>query len=71
MTRPPSPARPGDHDLYLLRVWYELDGDRPVWRASVRQPYLDARRHFTTPEGLLAFLAEHLGAGTDGAGPAP
>ena len=69
MTPPPESQRPGDHEIYLLRIWYEIDGNRAVWRASVRQPYDEQRRHFASPDRLLAYLRDHVigpEAGGDG-----
>ncbi|SMB97552.1 hypothetical protein [Deinococcus hopiensis] len=51
---------PTEHEVYLLRVWYEFDGPRPVWRASVLLPHDDRRRYFATPEVLLHFLGKHV-----------
>jgi hypothetical protein len=43
-------------EVYLLRVWYEIDGDDRVWRGSLLLPQGAQRRYFATPEALLAFL---------------
>lgn len=48
------------HDIYLLRVWYEFDGPRAVWRASVLLPNDARRRYFSEPEALLHFLRQHV-----------
>ncbi|PYE55443.1 hypothetical protein [Deinococcus yavapaiensis] len=48
------------HDIYLLRVWYEFDGPRPVWRASVLLPNDPRRRYFSEPDALLHFLGRHF-----------
>ncbi|GBF06285.1 hypothetical protein DAERI_080076 [Deinococcus aerius] len=56
-----APLRQGEHALYLLRVWHEYDGDRPVWRASVKPPHGEQRHGFTSPGALLRYLAECLG----------
>ena len=51
---------PPEHEVYLLRVWYEFDGSNPVWRSSVLVPYTPQRRYFATPEALLQFLGEQV-----------
>lgn len=51
---------PAEHQLYLLRVWYELDGAQPVWRASILLHADPQRRYFATPDALLHFLGQHL-----------
>lgn len=53
------PRLPGEHDIFLLRVWHESDGERAVWRASVLRGN-SPRRYFSTPDALLHFLDEHL-----------
>ena len=50
-----------EHEVYLLRVWYERDGRTPVWRASLKLLHREYQRHFTTPTALLSYLNEHLG----------
>ena len=55
-----TPPAPGEHALYLLRVWHEYDGDRPVWRASVKPPHEEQRRFFASPDALLRYLAACL-----------
>ncbi|WP_019588563.1 hypothetical protein [Deinococcus apachensis] len=39
---------------YVLRVWFEQDGSRRVWRASLRLN--EKRLHFSSPDLLLAYL---------------
>ena len=70
-TRLPEPRPPDGHEIYLLRVWYEFDGDQPIWRASLRVPDHEQRRHFASPDRLLAFLGERLLGHEEGGGPAP
>ncbi|WP_045234993.1 hypothetical protein [Deinococcus pimensis] len=55
-----GPVGQGEHVLYLLRVWYEYDGDRPVWRASLKGPHDERRRFFTSRDALLRYLGERL-----------
>jgi hypothetical protein len=40
---------------YLLRLWL-VEGDGPVWRASLENPSTTERHGFTTLEQLIAFL---------------
>ncbi len=40
---------------YLLRLWL-VDGDGPVWRASLEDPTTAERHGFATVEKLIAFL---------------
>lgn len=47
---------PPEHEIYLLRIWYEFDGARAVWRASVLLPQGTGRRYFASPDALLDFL---------------
>lgn len=56
-----APLQQGEHALYLLRVWYESGDDRLVWRASVKPPYENQRRFFTSPDELLSYLSRCLG----------
>lgn len=56
-----APLQQGEHALYLLRVWHEYDGDRPVWRASVKLPHEEQRRFFASPDALLRYLEGCLG----------
>ncbi|ULH17569.1 hypothetical protein MF271_21195 (plasmid) [Deinococcus sp. KNUC1210] len=56
-THPPAST---EHEVYLLRVWYESDGARPVWRASVLLPNDSQRRYFAVPATLLEFLGLHV-----------
>ncbi len=51
----------GEHEVYLLRIWCEFDGPRPVWRGSVLHDQ-SQRRYFATPEALLTFLTQRLHA---------
>ena len=45
-----------EREVYILRIWYELDGSEVVWRASVLLPEGAQRRHFSTPDALVEFL---------------
>ncbi|GGR06493.1 hypothetical protein [Deinococcus ruber] len=54
------PLAPSEHEVYLVRVWYEFDGARPVWRASVLLPNDSQRRYFAAPATLLHFLGDHV-----------
>lgn len=49
------PATPPEGELFLLRVWFEPNGDRFAWRASLLPPG-GPRRYFATPDALLAAL---------------
>ncbi len=40
---------------YLLRLWL-VEGDGPVWRASLENPRTAERHGFTTLEDLCAYL---------------
>lgn len=51
-----GPLLQGEYALYLLRVWYEYDGDRPVWRASLKPLHEEQRRFLSS----LATLLRHL-----------
>lgn len=55
-----APLLQGEHALYLVRVWHEYDGERRVWRASVKPPREEQRRFFSTPDALLRYLGECL-----------
>ncbi|BDP44465.1 hypothetical protein DAETH_44340 (plasmid) [Deinococcus aetherius] len=55
-THPP----PSEHEVYLLRVWHEPDGNDLVWRASMLLPQNTGRRYFATPDALLDFLGERV-----------
>lgn len=57
----PNPTSHYEPEVYLLRVWYERDGRTPMWRASLKLPHREHKRHFTTPTALLSYLNEHLG----------
>ncbi|PYE53164.1 hypothetical protein DES52_110148 [Deinococcus yavapaiensis KR-236] len=54
------PENDGEHSgrWYVLRVWFERDGDRLVWRASVRENAL--RTSFSSPKALLAYLSRSV-----------
>lgn len=56
----PQALHLGEHEVYVLRVWFERDGAAAVWRASVKPPHEAPRRHFTRPETLLAYLQGRL-----------
>jgi hypothetical protein len=58
------PLQQGEHALYLLRIWYEYEGHCLVWRASVKPPYENRRRFFTSPDALLSYLSHCLSPGT-------
>lgn len=45
--------------LYVVRTWFEKDGDGRVWRATVHCNR-DARRSFATLPALLHFLTDVL-----------
>jgi hypothetical protein len=42
---------------YLLRLWM-VEGDGPVWRASLENPSTAERHGFSSLEKLVGFLAE-------------
>ncbi|PYE53870.1 hypothetical protein DES52_107128 [Deinococcus yavapaiensis KR-236] len=48
-------ARSKERQLYVMRVWFEQDDLRSVWRASVQQNS-EARRYFASADALLQFL---------------
>ena len=45
---------------YLLRLWL-VEGDGPVWRASLEAPGHAERHGFATLEALFAYLAAETG----------
>ncbi|MFC4453901.1 hypothetical protein [Deinococcus sonorensis] len=49
-----------EHEVFLLRVWYEFDGSLPVWRSSLLLPHDPQRRYFATPGALMHFLGQHV-----------
>lgn len=52
-----APLQQGEHALYLLRIWHEYEDDCLIWRASVKPPYENQRRFFSSPDALLSYLA--------------
>lgn len=57
--------------VYIVRIWYESDGVRRIWRASVTDAYRNERRFFTTLETLRAYFGEGSGPAlpSDSVGP--
>lgn len=49
-----------EHEIYLLRVWYEPSERMPAWRASLHLPHGAPRRYFATRAALLTCLLELL-----------
>lgn len=43
---------------YLLRIWRENGGDRPLWRASLERSQDCERLVFASLDDLFAFLEE-------------
>jgi hypothetical protein len=41
---------------YLLRLWQEGSGERPLWRASLESPQGGERLGFASLEDLYAYL---------------
>lgn len=54
-----------DHRWYVLRVWFERDGARRVWRASVRRD--DQHVYFSSPDALMAYLMTTVGTDEESA----
>jgi len=51
-----------DYQSYLLRLWRESDGERPVWRASLRSTHTGERVGFGSLEEMCEFLRRQMGA---------
>jgi hypothetical protein len=51
---------------YLLRLWQEGGGERPLWRVSLESPQGGERLGFASLEDLFAFLEEKTGSGGQG-----
>ena len=49
--------RPPLYLAYLLRLW-QIDGDRPRWRASLRSVANGEQRGFSSLEALFEYLRE-------------
>lgn len=50
-----------EHELYLLRIWYEPTEPTPAWRASVHPPQGAPRKYFASRSDLIRYLSEVLG----------
>ena len=44
--------------VYIVRIWYETDGTRRIWRASVTDAHRNERWFFTTLQTLRTFFGE-------------
>jgi hypothetical protein len=51
---------------YLLRLWPEGGGERPLWRASLERPQGGGRLGFATLEDLYAYLEGQTGSRSPG-----
>ena len=50
---------PGRSDaVYVVRIWYEADGTRRIWRASVTDAYRNEREFFSTLQALCTFFVQ-------------
>jgi hypothetical protein len=45
-----------DYLSYLLRLWRESEGERPVWRASLKSTHTGEKTGFGSLEELCEFL---------------
>jgi hypothetical protein len=56
-----------DYLSYLLRLWRESEGERPVWRASLRSTQTGEKVGFGSLEELCEFLRHRIGVIPDAA----
>jgi len=50
-----------DYLSYLLRLWRAGDGERPMWRASLRSAHTGEQVGFASLEDLFRFLRIQTG----------
>jgi hypothetical protein len=52
------------HFAYMLRLW-QVDGETPVWRASLEDAHTGERHGFGSLEQLFRFLTEQFGGSAE------
>lgn len=69
-THPQGSEEQRDYLSYLLRLWKESDGARPVWRASLKSSHTGEKVGFGSLEEMYEFLRRETGtlSGADGCG---
>lgn len=56
----PRPASESGARIYVLRIWKDPSGERPLWRAAVRDGPNGERKYFADPRSCLEHLRRVL-----------
>ena len=60
-TRSSDSQEQREYFSYLLRLWRESDGERPVWRACLKSARTGEKVGFGSLEELYQFLLRQVG----------